>query len=95
MLAAAILGSQIRRLTERFNCTERESLGWTATSVSPFAEAVGFTPVTAGARVKTITNVLERSDVDWPQYLHSSQRGTVLESKQNIINFRASAHDRT
>ena len=95
VLAAAILGYQIRRLTERFNRTERESFGWTATSVSPFAEAVGLTPATVGARVKTITNVIERSDVDWPQYLHSSQRRTALESKQNIIDYRASAHDRT
>ena len=95
VLAAAILGYQIRRLTERFNRTERESFGWTATSVSPFAEAVGLTPATVGARVKTITNVIERSDVDWPQYLHSSQRRTALESKQNIIDYRASARDRT
>ncbi len=95
VLAAAILGYQIRRLTERFNRTERESFGWTATSVSPFAEAVGLTPATVGARVKTITNVIERSEVDWPQYLHSSQRRTALESKQNIIDYRASAHDRT
>ena len=95
VLAAAILGYQIRRLTERFNRSERESFGWTATSVSPFAEAVGLTPATVGARVKTITNVIERSEVDWPQYLHSSQRRTALESKQNIIDYRASAHDRT
>jgi hypothetical protein len=95
VLAAAILGYQIRRLTERFNRAERESFGWTATSVSPFAEVVGLTPATVGARVKTITNVLERSDVDWPQYLHSSQRRTALASKQNILDYRASAHDRT
>jgi hypothetical protein len=93
VLAAAILGYQTRRLTDRFNRTERESLGWTATSVSPFAEAVGLTPATVGARVKTITNVMERAEVDWPKYLHSTQRRTALESRQNIIDYRASAAD--
>ncbi len=93
VLAAAILGYQIRRLTERFDRAERETLGWTATSVSPFAEVVGLAPATVGARVKTINNVMERAEVDWPKYLHSSQRRTALQSKQNIIDYRSSATD--
>ena len=95
VLAAAILGFLIHRLTERFNRAEREAFGWTATSVSPFAELVGLTPATVGARVQTITNVLDRADVDWPRYLHSSQRRTALESKRSIAEYRTSIADRT
>ncbi len=95
VLAAAILGFLIRRLTERFDRVERRSFGWTATSVSPFAEAVGLTPATVGARVKTIVNVMDRAAVDWPRYLHSTQRRTALESKQHITDFRSSATNDT
>ena len=92
VLAAAILGYQIRRLTERFDRREREAFGWTATTVSPFATAVGLTPATVGARVKTIMNVLD--DADWSNYLHSTQRRTALESKQRIAEHRAASADR-
>jgi len=73
VLAAAILGYQIRRLTERFDRKERDASGWTATTVSPFATAVGLTPATVGARVKTIMNVLDDAEFDWSNYLHSTR----------------------
>ena len=94
VLAAAILGYQIRRLTERFDRKERGAFGWTATTVSPFATAVGLTPATVGARVKTIMNVLDDAEFDWSKYLHSSQRRTALESKQRIAEYRAASADR-
>ena len=94
VLAAAILGYQIRRLTERFDRKERVAFGWTATTVSPFATAVGLTPATVGARAKTIMNVLDDAEFDWSKYLHSSQRRTALESKQRIAEYRAASADR-
>jgi len=94
VLAAAILGYQIRRLTERFDRKEREAFGWTAATVSPFATAVGLTPATVGARVKTIMNVLDDAEFDWSNYLHSTQRRTALESKQRIAEHRAASADR-
>jgi len=50
VLAAANLGHQIRRLTERFDREEREALGRTATTVSPFATVVGLTPAASADR---------------------------------------------
>jgi hypothetical protein len=44
VLAAAILGWTIRRLSDRFDRKEKATLGWTATSVSRFAAVVGLTP---------------------------------------------------
>lgn len=93
VLAAAILGATIRRLSDRFDRKEKAALGWAATSVSRLAELVGLTPATVGARVKTVLNVLDRADVDWSVCLHSTQRRTALESKQNIADYRSRTVD--
>ena len=88
VLAAAILGYVLRRVGNTVDRGAKGQLGWAATSVAGLAEVLGLPSGTVNARVKTVTNVMDRAALDWSKYLHSAERRNALSIKEHITQFR-------
>ena len=56
--------------------------------MAALAEVVGLPSGTVNARVKTVTNVMDRADLDWSKHLHSAERRNALSIKEHITQFR-------
>jgi hypothetical protein len=57
------------------------------------AAATGVSAATISARTRTIANVVERADIDWPSILHSTQRREALRTKHHIAEWRRAHPD--
>lgn len=88
-LAAGILACLMKRLSDGMSKQQKaETLGWKVTSQKNLAEAMGVPPTAVTARAKTVCHVVARADIDWPTFLHSTQRRQALETKASIANWR-------
>ncbi len=87
-LAAAILSFLLGRLTGRFSAKERRQFPWKVFTQKDLAAATGVSASTIGSRTKTIANVVERADIDWPNLLHSTQRREALRTKEHVAEWR-------
>lgn len=87
-LAAAILGFLLRRLAGRMGAVERRGLPWAVSTQKEIAAATGVSPSTISSRSQTVANVVERSDIDWPSLLHSTQRREAMATKARIAEWR-------
>lgn len=83
-LAAAILGYLMRRLTGRLSAAERREMTWSVATQKELAAATGVSASTISSRSRTVGNVVDRAELDWPALLHSSQRREVLQVKALI-----------
>jgi hypothetical protein len=76
------------RLVGRSSVSERDKLGWTATTQKALSVATGVSATAISNRSKTIASVLERSDIDWTSLLHSTQRTEAVRTKKLITDWR-------
>lgn len=88
-LAAAILGYVSRRITDRQPGQTRPDLSWKVDNLKALADATGVAYGKVTGRRTTVANVVDRSLIDWPKNLHSSQRLEILATKQQIAEWRA------
>ena len=88
VLAAGILAFLLRRLTGRFSVAELRQLSWAVFTQKDLAAATGVSASTISGRTRTIANIVDRADIDWPKILHSTQRREALESKRRIKEWR-------
>ncbi len=88
-LAAACLWFLVQRLTGRFSAAERREMPWKVLTQKDLAAATGVSASSIGGRARTIANVVDRADIDWPSYLHSTQRQEALRTRELV----ASWHD--
>jgi hypothetical protein len=86
--AAGILSFLLSRLTGRFSAQERRAMPWKVHTQKELAGATGVSASATSSRTRTIANVVERADIDWPSILHSTQRAEVLLTKSLIADWR-------
>jgi hypothetical protein len=87
-LAAAILADLLRRVTRRLSKPECAALRWSVSTQKGIADATGVSASSISNRSRTVSNVLDRSDIDWSQLLHSAQRREVIETRRLIAEWR-------
>ena len=89
-LAAAILAYLLNRLTGRMGRKERRQMPWQVFTQKELAAATGVSASSLSSRSRTVANVVDRADLDWPTLLHSTQRREMLEIKQRLADWHAS-----
>jgi hypothetical protein len=86
-LAAATLSFVTRHVVSSPVRVGQTSLPWRVNTQKGLSEATGVSVSTISSRSKTISNVVERCEIDWPNMLHSIQRAHVLRTKQIVAEW--------
>ncbi len=63
---------------------------WQVFTQKELAAETGVSASSLSSRSRTVANVVDRADLDWPTLLHSTQRREMLEIKQRLADWHAS-----